>query len=430
MTDFTDRDLKYVRMLYGLSGMRQYQLKEMMRKLYQIYKERNSRNFLVSTEAFSYLFNEYETENKVKNGLLLISKDLESKYGFPVLIVRPKSLFTKNFINVPSSIEQDFIKRFGKYAKKIEKVDPRVIPTSGRNSDVVVYNTGNIYEINMAQIWEKDFNHLTFAQFKRGFFEGELFTFSNGEKVSPRINVIIHFNDDYEITCELLNDYTERLTHIFARFKNHREFFTKTQFREAFKEEFKKSFRNNELPYVLLDIFVADVSRNVEFNQNIDKLKFIQERKAQNREELVYRVMNSNYVILKNHLSRLMAQCRPNMGKTSFSTYVAVSNSNSHNNIVYLAIFLELFGLGSYEIIGGKNTEIFIRVNDPAKLRGLSRSNYSNGILTDIERKRNRSQKVLAEFMKAKMTDKQRWDIIEEYFLGRDEKVSALLGLD
>lgn len=47
MTDFTDKDLKYIRMLNGLSNIRHYQLKEMIRKLYQIHKDKKSRNFLV-----------------------------------------------------------------------------------------------------------------------------------------------------------------------------------------------------------------------------------------------------------------------------------------------------------------------------------------------------------------------------------------------
>lgn len=429
MTDFTDKDMKYVRMLYGLSSMRQYQLKEMMRKLYQIYKDKGSRNFLVSPEAFSYMFNETEVENKVKNGLLLISKDLESKYNFPVIVIRPKSLFTKNYINVPPDIEQEFLERFGEYAIKIEEVSPRIIPSYNQNGDVIIYNTGNIYEMNMALLWEKDFNHLTFAQFKRSFFEGELFSFSNDEKISPRINVIIHFNDDFDNICEQLKDCATKLTKIFAGFKNRGEVFTKLQFKETYKKEFQTSSRNDELPNVLLDLFVADISRNTGFNQNVDKFKFIQERKAHNRDELIYRVMNSNYTILKNYLSRLISQCSPNISKNTFSTYVAISKNNNQNNIVYLAILLELFGLASYEIIGGKNTEIFVRVNDPAKLRRLSQSNYSNGILTDIERKRNRSQKVLMEFMKKKMTDEERWNIIEDYFLGRDEKISAFLGI-
>jgi len=33
------------------------------------------------------------------------------------------------------------------------------------------------------------------------------------------------------------------------------------------------------------------------------------------------------------------------------------------------------------------------------------------------------------EFMKKKMADEERWNIIEDYFLGRDEKISSFLGI-
>ena len=32
--------------------------------------------------------------------------------------------------------------------------------------------------------------------------------------------------------------------------------------------------------------------------------------------------------------------------------------------------------------------------------------------------------------MKKNMSDEQRWNIIEKYFLGRDEEISAFLGIE
>ena len=113
ITDYTSNDLKYVRMLYGMSGMKQYQLKEMIRKLYFLYREKRNRNMLISPEVFSYLFNDDDIENRVKSGLLLISKDFEQKYTFNVINVRPKSMFTKNYVCVPYEIENVF-KEYGR----------------------------------------------------------------------------------------------------------------------------------------------------------------------------------------------------------------------------------------------------------------------------------------------------------------------------
>ena len=41
--------------------------------------------------------------------LLLLAKDLKEAYGFPVLVVRPKAMFTTCYANVPEEIEEEFL---------------------------------------------------------------------------------------------------------------------------------------------------------------------------------------------------------------------------------------------------------------------------------------------------------------------------------
>jgi ATP-dependent DNA helicase RecQ len=431
MTDFTDKDMKYIRMLHGLSNIKHYQLKEMISKIYNIHKEKNSRNFLISTDAFSYLFANDDIENKVKNGLLLISKDLEEKSSFPVLIVRPKSMFTKNFINVPNEIEEQFLHEFGAFAKKVNNIRPRIIPTSNnRASDTLVYNTGIIYEMNMSQLWEQRFNELTFPQFKWKFFNGELMKYEDNHVISPRVNIVIHYEQGFAEVSEMLKNNIKVISSIMARLKSSGQFFTKMQFREAFNKSLTENNKNKELSNLILDSFVADPGRNIGFNQNSDPLKFIQARKAQGRDETEFRIMNSNYTKLLPYFTRLLAQSTPNMNDTTFCTYIPLGRGSKQHDMIQLAIFLELFSLASYEVIGGRNMEIFLRVNDPAKLRKISEGNYRNAILTDIEKKRKRSEKILANFLKANFSDQERWDIIEDYFLGREESVSHAIGID
>lgn len=427
-SDYTSSDLKYVRMLYGLSGMKQYQLKEMIRKLYILFREKKNRNMLISPEVFSYLFNENELENKVKSGLLLISKDLEQKYAFNVINVRPKSMFTKNFVCVPKEIEDEFISKYGVFAKPIYNDKPRILPSNKPGcSDIILTNSGQIHEVNMANLWEEHFSNYTFAQFKRKFFNGDLFNFQSDLNLSARLRLTITFENQFDLVQDKLTNYIEKLIKIFSLLKSRGEVFTKSYFKEIFINIFGNEIRNKELPNIILDIFVADVSNNIGFNQNAERFKFIQERKSHNKDELVYRIMNSSFVNLNRFLSRLFNQCKPNNGENIFSTYILITTNGKKPELIYLAILLELFGLASYEVIGGKSTEIFVRINDPSKLRKLSNSNYSNSILTDVERKRKRSQEVLSRFMQKRFTNERRWDIIENYFLGKEEAVDELL---
>jgi RecQ family ATP-dependent DNA helicase len=427
MTDYTDSDLKYVRMLYGLSSIKQYQLKEMIRKLYILYQEKGHRNMLISPEVFSYIFYKDDIENKVKSGLLLISKDLEQKYAFNVLIIRPKSMFTKNFVNVPIEIEKEFLNLYGEFCKKIDNDEPRVVLSNNRfGGNTIVRNSGTIFEVNMAQLWEKYFTNLTFAQFKKSFFDGDLFMFSDEQKLTPRLHFTLSFLEDFVMVQEKLRDNIDNLVRVFAELKNTHQFFTKSDFKETFVRIFGRELRNKELPSIILDLFVADIKRNIGFNQSADRWKFVQERKTQNREELVYRIMNSYFSGLSGYFSRLLMQCQTMNGDKVYSTYIAISNNGKKPDLIFLAVILEIFGLASYEVLGGKNTEIFVRINDPAKLRRLSNTSYSNLILSDIEKKRKKSQEVLSEFMRTKLSNNDRWDIIENYFLGKEDEVDLI----
>lgn len=429
VTDFTTSDLKYTRMLSGLSSIRQYQLKEVLRKLYSIYNEKQKRNLLISPEAFSYLFGDDNIENKVKTSLLLLEKDINTQFN--VLVVRPKSMFTKNFVNVPKEIEEEFITKYGLYIKRVEDCSKRILPGSYKNGDVVIYNTGNIYEVNMSEVWEKHFSNLTFPDFKRRFFNGELFKFTNEDvNLSARVHLTISYKEKYEECKISLKNYCNKLSSIFAHFKNKNAFFRKADFKEEFEKRFKDTFATQDLSDIILDMFVADSSQNVGFNQNKDRYKFIQMRKSQtNSMEVEYRIMNSNYSTFSNYLVRQLSQCAPNNSENIHSSYVAISNGNKKTDILQLSILLELFALATYEVVGGKNTEIFIRINDPMKIKRLSMSNYRNTILTDIERKRKKSQEVLQYFMKSKLSDEERWDVIENYFLGHEEYVNSKLGI-
>lgn len=429
ISDYTNSDLKYVRMLYGLSGIRQYQLKEMIRKLYSLYLIKGNRNMLISPEVFSYMFNDKEIQNKVKSGLLLISKDLETKYTYNVLNVRPKSMFTKNFVNVPKEVEKEFLNRYGDFASPMYDDSSRILPSVNRwESDTILYNLGQVYEVNMAELWEKYFESLTFAQFKKEFFNGELFKFNKDEQLSPRLKLTISYNNNFQATIPDFNIKIEKLIKIFSQLKMKCQFFTKNEFKDIFLEKFKDDISNKELPNLILDLFVADVSIDPFFyNNNNNKFKFIQQRKAQDKDESVYRIMSNNFHSLPKYLSRMMQQCKPKLNENNYSAYIPVSKDGSKPELMYLSILLELFNFASYEVIGGRNTEIFIRINDPTKLRKLSNSNYSNVILTDIERKRKKSQEILSKFMTKDLSTEDRWDVIENYFLGREDIVDMIL---
>ena len=85
----------------------------------------------------------------------------------------------------------------------------------------------------------------------------------------------------------------------------------------------------------------------------------------------------------------------------------------------------------SYEIRGGEKAEVFIRVNDPQKIEDLVTSGkYTNSVLQNIQKRHRNNEKLLAAFFAADMSDDERWELIEQYFLGNEEYVRHILKLD
>ena len=85
---------------------------------------------------------------------------------------------------------------------------------------------------------------------------------------------------------------------------------------------------------------------------------------------------------------------------------------------VKIGQILEIFQLGSYEVTGGENPRIYVRINDPFRLRSEAFSEYSNDLLEDINLRHQTGVHLMREFFESDLTSDQRWDFIEDLFLG------------
>jgi hypothetical protein len=95
---------------------------------------------------------------------------------------------------------------------------------------------------------------------------------------------------------------------------------------------------------------------------------------------------------------------------------------NKQIEIMPLLRFMELLGLATYEIRGGEKAEVFIRINDPAKLEYLASSGkYTNNVLQSIQEHHRNNERLLTAFFSAYMNDEKRWELIEQYFLGNED---------
>lgn len=430
--DYFPSDLRYVRVLNGISEMRQYQLREMLKKIVQIYQAKKHRNLLISPETFEYLFNEKEAENRTKSGLMLLAKDLNNKYSFPVLIVRPKAMLSKNYVNVPASIEKQWLEKYGEYAELQDGQSNYTVSAgnAARASDVAVSSLGKTYRVNMAAVWEKFYPEQAFGMFKKYFFEEEFAGIRGKEHIFPRVRAEIRYSEPFKDVASRTERILSAMVSLFAEHKNGAgaKQFTLPQFESELEKALGEKVIAHDKVALLLDIFSEDVDINAAYTVTRSRTRVLRKRKQGGNEETVYFVSNSAYASLNRFFAQLLNQCAPNAGKDVFVRFYPLV-SNKSIEIMPLLRFLEILGLANYEIRGGEKAEVFIRINDPNKLVNLSNERYTNSVLQMIKEKHRTNERLLSAFFLAEMTTEERWEVVEQYFLGNKDYVQEKLML-
>lgn len=377
--DFNEKDLSFGTKLFGLSAIRTYQLKGVMNKLMELYKMNNGkRNMLISSDDFNYLFpgNNVDYDQKLNSCLMLLSKDLQNKLNFRSLVVRPKNIFTKSFVSVPYEDVEDFVSELGEYATRIDK------------------KHRNIFYLDCEKLWDDKFSNMNFAYFKYKLANKEL-GIPALENISILCKLTMMLNGDVQRTKAKLSEFFKRSESILSAMDDKRlkiEDLKKlylSDYDEEKQDEFIETFRfvysNGEKPFCRF--YESETVRE----------------KAIQLNRCGYESVSALY----------MNTFESNVKGESVEKYALMED-----HIFQLAQVLNSLSLGVYERVGGDNPSVFVRVNNPSYMISLTKRRYRNDILNGIYQKFEHSKELFTFFFTQQMDDKERWDFVEDYFLG------------
>jgi RecQ family ATP-dependent DNA helicase len=385
--DFMEKDLKYAKQLFGLSAIKPYQVKGVLKKLMSLYDlNGNKRNMIISPEDFSYLYpgDDVDYDQKVKSTLLLISNDLQRKLNYNILIVRPKNLFSKSYISVPSNLIENFRHQLDGYYTPIDVVN-------------------NIFILDCEKLWNDHFSGLTFSQFKYQLGTGGLNypsmqvldTISVINKLVLSLdqnynNVVKQLEEFFNISENILNELVRESKRLpIDGFRNKHFGGCSPEKIEQFFESFKLVYCNNDNPYC----------------------KFY--HKSSDDEASHLQMTSSGYAAVRAKFMRLFYATVNREGSET------VTYSRPDDDVFALSQLLNSLGLATYERIGGEKPSIFVRINNPFYLNQLVRKgDYTNNMLEDIYNKFEYSKHLFIHFFTHDMDNSSRWDFIEDYFLG------------
>lgn len=425
--DYFSQDSRYARQLYAMSRFAQWQLREVMWKLYALYaarpKQSRSMNLLVSPSSFSYLFadgkNETEKTNRVKAALMMIAQDLEEHYNFPVIVVQPKPSYAKQFVCIDGEHETRLVKKYQKYLHKLSDGRTHFVIRPGQ-SVARVSDMGPIYTLDLASMWEECFPDLTFAQFKYSLFAGEIEGDGARSYMSPRLSLMLSFKDSFETAASQFDIYINALVKILLDLQRAGQF-TVTQFRNAFESELGPSVPHPRKIDTLLKALVLPTNSD----EHMAKCLFKSVHPG--------KPMQSFYTVKSKYLSSIASKARRALDALKPSKGNSIRlflNPRVLGNRYEVIELLQILDLATYEIRGGNEPEIFVRLNDPHKVRALAGSeNYSNKVLKRLNESHEYASRVVSSFFRTSMGDEERWDLIEEYFLGNDDYVAWALDM-
>jgi ATP-dependent DNA helicase RecQ len=430
LIDFLSRDMNEVKQLYGMSAIRKTQILEVMKKVLSVYKEKNNnRNLIISPEDFKYIFvqnkrDEDSLDNKVKTVLLMIEKDFSSpnKLGYSPFVARPRSLFGNDLIFVTPELERTFIRsHLGKYFTKLYDLNSQ--------------NYSAVYQVNLSGIWEKHYRNMTFPSFKYALFTAEerekLKHKTIFEKFIYASGVEVGLNND-----ETVESVASRYNLVLASF-------------ETFVNSYKisgKQFSVNDLgKHFMKSLKIADKFEAMTFAQTVinaafeysklKEIKFISERPTRGEAKPKYIIHNEVDLFTAFIKRALMAALKPTDNYVESAN--AILSFSIRSNSFELDAKLSALGIGesqkllNYQVIGGNNPQIYLRMNSVYPLEQAIKQGdfYQNIILKDVQDKHYTSVEMLKYLFTKKQegdSPKERvlnyskwfWDRIEDYFMG------------
>lgn len=415
ITDFYYNDLTFMKVLFGMSQIKQYQIKKVLEGIYETHKNKNyAKSFLISPESFTYIFGGDDTSciSQLKTCLLMLEKDFYDKYNYKVLISRPQSVFTKAYVVVQREHLQEVLNsRFGRCFTYVQKGRYQERQKDG----TLLSDAGDIYSVDLKKIWEDFHPNISFPQFKYWYFNKQAAAHNNVEIMpgirdyfAPRQKVTVEASKDYllcDIRNKILEDFEFIANVLYENFRN--KFFTIDDFAKLLSERYgmtKARMIANSL-FDLVDPNGTCVKHRT--NEAIGRTQ--------------YSLANGNfkeYMRKSITKSKIMSNFSGVQGAT-YSSYMSLASDEWSSLSLKL---LSVFGYITYEIVGGEEPEIFIRLNDPNKVKGIVLGNifYSNNYVTKARQKHNRDVEILSRFFTELKTDEERWDYIENYFLGYD----------
>ncbi|MCH5200718.1 MAG: ATP-dependent DNA helicase RecQ [Oscillospiraceae bacterium] len=406
--NYNSRDFKHINRLHGLSTIQKYQLIKVIEKIDELYHQnlRNEKNrdltkkrnaMLLDAENFTYIFgspisDEDSNVNKVKTALLLIQKDFEANIGFSPITVRPIPMFSIGFFEIEPSVQQRILQR---YPHSIEEIE----------------SNKHICRVILSTIWDKDYKNQSFPKFKYLLYtkDHENLDFVLKYPMTPALCVNVSYSDDYSSSFR-------NIWNAFKGFIGKKIISSEfTAVSEIVDELSATCGLNKYKAHTICEVVIASIDS---YRKNFARTSTsIVSERATNDGKIKYQfnvAVNSYFQWVEAGLRKIENETHE--GKL----YIINDNGKQAREYSVILGILESMSILTFEMIGGANSQLYIYINQIRALKNIINApyNYKNRLLESVAERHLISVKMLTYFYEGDFSNEDRWDLLENYFLG------------
>lgn len=376
----------------------------------RVKETKGTEDFTISLEDIMYLFinahkrdiNLNDALQKARVSLFLIQKDLEYLYRKPILY-RKNENFQYLYFTADKQTGDQIIKNYKDIVRFYR--DKRVIKTQ---TNGFITDPGPIYSVDITKLWETVEKNFTIRTLVYQFFN-ESHTIFPGHNIHPLILAKVEINKNTESIERIFSkimEIAEEFCQISSSYKPEKEL------EKFIEQQIKGADGLYDKKKELLAIFKNQFGTSQ--NYEAEKLLFVC---TDNDTTKFKRIKAVPRISRWNHKLREILNQQLNNHQIEY-----IFHPNSTLNKPVLNI-LDILNLAKVNYHGGKNSVITMRCADTHArkiLLQLSSKDYKCHLIRTIRNKQKKELEIARTFYQTDLTNPQRWDYLERYFLGEE----------
>jgi ATP-dependent DNA helicase RecQ len=407
-TLYNPKDFQYCRILKGISRPTQWELKLIVDKLYEVFKfgRKKRQQKLLPLDTFAFVFNEKESddiEQKIRAALFLIEKDFEQNF-WNVINVYPRDEFGDYYCTLENGNKDEFISEYRDYVKDFCKVADNI--RFIKDKRCICKDIGDILEIDLKKLWEEKYNNENFRSIKYKFFKDKLF---NKYSVLPRTYIRIELQISKEKALERL----ELSLNIIKKALQQQEKFTRNELEKSIRDVSQNNYGCGDKEFINKIIHICTTFLYTEIGDTNYSHKMLLRKRGESNEYIYVASRLKASLGSQNIIKIFNNRFEDSEVFEKFIIPPFIGKSIYTCETMDLAYILQTLDLASFTIRGGHMPYVNIIVNSVDK---LANAYYKNKLLSDMRIRDDNEIKVVEKFIN---TSKDKWDFIEDYFLGR-----------